>query len=496
MTSERDELADRAYRGEVRGEALFRALAEVAAFADHRHELETLALLEAQTAASLRPLVERLSLPAEPQESDRAIGRRMAAAGADYSWRDFLGLFAPTTANAIEQYRRLGELVDESDRAIVDDVVAHEEALQAFADASLRGDPPPSTWSSHGCATRGARRSRTPVESPRPRCSGRPGRGVHPRDRGRRSRRRRRAPGALRAADRDRHRIAACGRVDAGAARARLQGLAARLRQDGRRLHFLAPGAVGRARRVALHVRLLGGVRALGDAPDIGPALADAITCLAEESGKKVVVVAHSMGGLAARFAQGQQVDGRSVADAIRQVITIGTPNRGVILLSIANGEVSNLIVRGATELAGAACDEPPRKQERRDLCELLRAASIPAVKAMDPDSKRLKALPKWSPRLAVDGVAADLRLRVSAFGIGTTVSLGDIVVTVDSATADASPSTSRFVARCSTELTDLIDVVDESHCSHANELSNRRIVRHVVDQVLEAQAANRSRSR
>src|SRR6187401_3295429 len=107
MTGERDELADWAYRGEVRGEALFRALAEVPAFADHRHELETLALLEAQTAASLRPLVERLSQPVEPQESDRAIGRKMAAASADFSWRDFLGFFAPTTTNAIEKYRRL-----------------------------------------------------------------------------------------------------------------------------------------------------------------------------------------------------------------------------------------------------------------------------------------------------------------------------------------------------------------------------------------------------
>jgi len=32
------------------------------------------------------------------------------------------------------------------------------------------------------------------------------------------------------------------------------------------------------------------------------------------------------------------------------------------------------------------------------------------------------------------------------------------------------------------------VDVVDESHCSHANELSNHRIVRHVVAQVQAAQ--------
>lgn len=228
--------------------------------------------------------------------------------------------------------------------------------------------------------------------------------------------------------------------------------------------------------------------------PSIGPALADAIVCLRKESGRRVVVVAHSMGGLATRFAQGQRIDGQPVADSLRQVITIGTPNRGVILLSIANGDVSNFLVRAATEAAGSACDEPPKK--RSDLCELLAAARIPAVQAMDPGSPRLKALPQWNPRLPVDGVAADLRLRVSAFGIGTTVSLGDIVVTVKSATADNSPTTSRFVARCRTELTDLVDVVDKSPCSHANEVSNRRIIKHVVAQVLVAQDANRSSSR
>lgn len=220
----------------------------------------------------------------------------------------------------------------------------------------------------------------------------------------------------------------------------------------------------------------------------IGPALARDIVCLREQSGRRVVVVAHSMGGLAARFAQGQVIDGQPVSDSLAQVITIGTPNRGVILLSIADGDISNILVRAATEAADATCDDPPEHDS--DLCELLRAANIPAVKAMAPDSPFLAGLPHWDPRLAVDGVAADLRLRVSALGIGTTVSLGDIVVNVESATADATPSSNTFVARCPAELTDLVDVVDKSHCSHANELSNHRIVRHVVEKVREVRRA------
>jgi pimeloyl-ACP methyl ester carboxylesterase len=221
--------------------------------------------------------------------------------------------------------------------------------------------------------------------------------------------------------------------------------------------------------------------------PTIGPALARAITCLYEATGQQVVVIAHSMGGLATRYAQAQVIEGTPVSDALARVITIGTPNEGVILLSIVNGDVSNIVVRAATEAANAACDEPPQRP-RRDLCNLLRAASIPAVQAMDPDSPRLAALPPWDPDLIVNGVAADLRLRVSVLGLGTTVSLGDIVVTVDTATADANPRGQRFVARCNTGLTDLIEVVDRSRCSHANEMSNRRIMRHVVQQVQAAQ--------
>ena len=45
------------------------------------------------------------------------------------------------------------------------------------------------------------------------------------------------------------------------------------------------------------------------------------------------------MGGLAAQFAQGAVIDGRSVADSIQRVVTIGTPSDGVILLSFTSGD-------------------------------------------------------------------------------------------------------------------------------------------------------------
>ena len=230
----------------------------------------------------------------------------------------------------------------------------------------------------------------------------------------------------------------------------------------------------------------------------IGPALAQAIRCLALASGRKVVVVAHSMGGLATRLAQGQVLKGHAVSESLARVVTIGTPTRGVILLSFTNNRLSDTVVQTAVDAVGRACGKPARKnKERPRLCELLDAANAPAVTAMAPGSAQLAALPAWGAGVIVHPIAANLRLRISAFGVGTTVSLGDIVATVGSATADASPGQHALEVRCPAELDNLVDIVDASPCSHANELGNHRIVNAVVAQVRAAvrQAEKRSLS-
>lgn len=219
--------------------------------------------------------------------------------------------------------------------------------------------------------------------------------------------------------------------------------------------------------------------------PAIGPALADAITCLARVAGRRVVVVAHSMGGLATRFAQGQVVDGAPVADSLAHVVTVGTPTRGVLLLDFANGDISNDIVQTVVDAAGELCADPG-EEERPRLCELFDAANAPAVTAMAPGSPELAALPAWGRGVVVDPIAADIELRLSVLGFGTTISLGDIVATVSSATAGPSRGRRPVVVVCRDGLLDLAEVVDESACSHANELANRRVIAAVRARVAE----------
>ena len=59
-------------------------------------------------------------------------------------------------------------------------------------------------------------------------------------------------------------------------------------------------------------------------APGPGPLLAQAIKCVAGKSGHKVIIIAHSMGGLVTEDASTIG----SVADDIAAVFTLGTPFR------------------------------------------------------------------------------------------------------------------------------------------------------------------------
>lgn len=69
--------------------------------------------------------------------------------------------------------------------------------------------------------------------------------------------------------------------------------------------------------------------------PGIGQNLAKSIDCLYRQSGEKVIVVAHSMGGLATR--QAMTAAGLDISSKVSQVIEFGTPNAGSDIASFLN---------------------------------------------------------------------------------------------------------------------------------------------------------------
>jgi pimeloyl-ACP methyl ester carboxylesterase len=206
------------------------------------------------------------------------------------------------------------------------------------------------------------------------------------------------------------------------------------------------------------------------DDEHIGPALAETINCLALASGREVVVVAHSMGGLATQFALGQRdrpPGSGATRDRVATAITLGTPFRGSLLLSVFQGGLA-----GSTAVAKAGHGWPVavslnallslcaiKGQEdlaggRPNECDLLAVPRSPIGSGLMYDSQQIDDLPDWPdgevPRQVLAG---DLQVQVPVFiknpfipGLlklaDVQVGVGDIPVTVDSATAAPSPST------------------------------------------------------
>lgn len=174
--------------------------------------------------------------------------------------------------------------------------------------------------------------------------------------------------------------------------------------------------------------------------PAIGPQLAKCIMWLAHISDTqggpgKVIIVAHSMGGLAVRCAVDPEcVRGAGKAPAadpslVGLVITLGTPNLG-----------SNPQTAGA--VGDTICGYIPACNA------LLQLRKSPAAEAMVPDSNDLRALPLLPIAIPVDAIAGKVTFTTDLFGsslnlisggLGGLGDDGDLVVPTASALADAS---------------------------------------------------------
>lgn len=161
----------------------------------------------------------------------------------------------------------------------------------------------------------------------------------------------------------------------------------------------------------------------------IGPALASRIDCLAQVSKKtggsgKVIVVGHSMGGLAAREAASRIIDGRKVADEIGMVITLGTPHQGSPYGTIGSWGLNSICTVRLPIVWNRDCMESA------------------AVRGLAYDSVGLKNLPAMPGNVLVKAIAGNVTTRnVLLFGLVTQETKSDLVVPVTSATAEYTES-------------------------------------------------------
>jgi hypothetical protein len=132
------ELWIESYQGEVLGEVFFGLLAEREEDPERRHQLEVLMLLERSTKELAEPVFERRELDRGDTVATSKTAAEMADAVADIPWEEFLGSFEPVTSQFLAKYRELVELaVGDTERAIAEAYVAHEQALAAFTRRAL-----------------------------------------------------------------------------------------------------------------------------------------------------------------------------------------------------------------------------------------------------------------------------------------------------------------------------------------------------------------------
>jgi pimeloyl-ACP methyl ester carboxylesterase len=193
------------------------------------------------------------------------------------------------------------------------------------------------------------------------------------------------------------------------------------------------------------------------DEQPLGPALGNVIDCLYQASGEKVIVVAHSMGGLIARYAATHPgVTGADRSGEISTVVTFGTPETGSILAALAAGIVNGAAVAG-NEIAAtirlilAVCgrltsiDQVGTGTLCDGLPEFLRAFDSDAGAALRAGSPQLAVLEPFPASITVDALAGRATMVIQDrgwFGLSWAnmpVDVGDIVVTTGSALHGAS---------------------------------------------------------
>ncbi len=171
----------------------------------------------------------------------------------------------------------------------------------------------------------------------------------------------------------------------------------------------------------------------------IGPSLADAISCLARASGHSVIIVAHSMGGLAAQYAIGEP--GSPAAGHVAEVITLGTPYTGSDVLTSAedviNGGLSDLgnPTAAFAEALLSLCAGIATNTSINP-CWLASALRAPVGTALESGSPEISQLPAWPASLPVLDVAGNMDVFIGVGNTGFHVQPGDGAVTVSSATS------------------------------------------------------------
>jgi len=218
-------------------------------------------------------------------------------------------------------------------------------------------------------------------------------------------------------------------------------------------------------------------------APGPGQLLAQAIKCVAAKAGHKVIIVAHSMGGLLTEYSSSVG----SVAGDIAAVFTLGTPFQGSWLDSTATGALGWL-----TQAIGGYCSVKPSGGIEA-LCRVVSERDDPGMIGMrtDAPAKQGWHALNWPGGFPVFPLAASIRATswqpLPLFGPQLTFAdFGDFVVGTSSELGSGTTPT----VTCTVPVTGapalatLLGAVTASSCFHTNEPDNRTLLDTIISTI------------
>lgn len=130
---------ERAYQGEVYGEALYRGLADAIDDPGRSEKWRILENLEAVTKARMRDLVAKLGGDTCESEAFRLKGVNAVGKYASLAWSDFMALYSQELEPVIARYSELEVLCAPEDAATLRFLTEHEVVTKAFCDLELAG---------------------------------------------------------------------------------------------------------------------------------------------------------------------------------------------------------------------------------------------------------------------------------------------------------------------------------------------------------------------
>jgi hypothetical protein len=137
--SEYETLLRDAYLGEVFGDELFGALADMQPDEKRREKLKTLQTVEARTATSLRRLVGS-QVGGDEEQDARVKGRELAARIDPAEWHQFIRGLLDALPAFLEKFERLRDIARQPVDPALTALVNHEKAIERFAQMELDDD--------------------------------------------------------------------------------------------------------------------------------------------------------------------------------------------------------------------------------------------------------------------------------------------------------------------------------------------------------------------